>query len=346
VLFRSVISLNLTQSGSFYVSAPSTAFSVGVLAGTGSGAAATAVYFQQIAGPVNSLTQKSGGAATISGGLTINSDQGASVASSNVQASSGVGNIYTTNGGVNYTVAPTVGFAGPPTLNLVTNAGSGYTAAPTVVLTGGTLVSGTALASSNFTITMNQGKVVSVYLNTGTTATYSVPPTLSFSTGNATLAFPAGCWPAATANLGSNGQITSFTMTNAGFGYAAAPTVGVGTTTGTTAGGTFTTAATAPTARIALYNLTLNLFTPSTVAVAASDDAAIPTNRKMNNLSLAGNGIGLNLSNNLVLFGTSPLTLTASATAPGNVLNVGGNNLLFTWNGYAGTTTTYGATKT
>jgi hypothetical protein len=94
-----------------------------------------------------------------------------------------------------------------------------------------------------------------------------------------------------------------------------------------------------------LYNLILNLFTPSTVAVAASDDAAIPTNRKMNNLSLAGNGIGLNLSNNLVLFGTSPLTLTASATAPGNVLNLGGNNLLFTWNGYAGTTTTYGATK-
>jgi hypothetical protein len=349
VVFDSVTgtvrSLNLTQPGSGFSTAPAVTISKGLGDTTGTGAAATAVFFQQIAGPTNSLTQKSGGA-TITGGLTINSDQGASVASSDVQASSGVGAISTTNGGLNYTVAPLVGFAGPPALNLVTNSGSGYTAAPTVVVTGGTLVSGTALASSNFTITMNQGKVVSVHLNTATSATYSVPPTLSFSAGNATLAFPTGCWPTATANLGSNGQITSFTMTNSGFGYAAAPTVGVGTTSGTTAGGTFTTVATAPTARIALYSLTLNLFTPSTVAVVASDDATIPTNRKMNNLSLSGNGIGLNLANNLVLFGTSPMFLTASTNAPGNVLNLGGNNLLFTWNGYAGTTTTYGATKT
>ena len=339
-----VRSLNLTQPGSGFSTAPAVAISKGLGDTTGTSAAATAVYFQQIAGIANSSSQKSG-AASITGGLTINSDQGASAASTNVQASSGVGAISTTNGGLNYTVAPLVGFAGPPTLNLVTNAGSGYTAAPTVVVTGGTLVSGTALATTNFIVTMNQGKVVSVYLNTATTATYSVPPTLSFSTGNATLAFPAGCWPAATANLGSNGQITSFTMTNAGFGYAVAPTVGVGIVSPTTAGGTFTTAASAPTARIALYNLTLNFFTPAAAAVVSTDDATIPANRKMNNLSLSGAGIGLNLTNNLVLFGTAPLTLTASANAPGNVLNLGGNNLLFTWRDYAGTTSTYGATK-
>ena len=345
-----VRSLNLTQTGSGFSTAPAVTISKGLGDTTGTGAAATAVFFQQIAGPANSLTQKSGGA-TITGGLTINSDQGASVASTNVQASSGVGNISTSNGGVDYTVAPTVGFAGPPTLNLVTNVGSGYTAVPTVTVTGGTLVSGTALASTNFTVTVNQGKVVSVYLNTGTSATYSVPPTLSLSAGNATIAFPAGCWPTATANLGSNGQITSFTITNAGFGYAAAPTVGIGSTTtpasnsGTALGGTFVTPATAPTARIALYNLTLNLFTPSTVAVVASDDAAIPSNRKMNNLSLSGNGIGLNLTNNLVLFGTSPFGLTGSASTPGNVLNLGGNNLLFTWNGYAGAFSSFGTTN-
>ena len=339
-----VRSLNLTQPGSGFSTAPAIAISRGLGDTTGTSAAATAVLFQQIAGIANSSSQKSG-AASITGGLTINSDQGASAASSDVQASSGVGAISTTNGGLNYTVAPLVGFAGPPTLNLVTNAGSGYTAAPTVVLTGGTLVSGTALATTNFIVTMNQGKVVSVYLNTATTATYSVPPTLSFSTGNATLAFPAGCWPAATANIGSNGQITSFTMTNAGFGYAVAPTVGVGIVSPTTAGGTFTTAASAPTARIALYNLTLNFFAPAAAAVVSTDDATIPANRKMNNLSLSGAGIGLNLTNNLVLFGTAPLTLTPSANAPGNVLNLGGNNLLFTWRDYAGTTSTYGATK-
>ena len=345
-----VRSLNLTQTGSGFSTTPAVTISKGLADITGTSAAATAVFFQQIAGPANSLTQKSGGAATITGGLTINSDQGASVASTNVQASSGVGAISTSNGGVNYTVAPTVGFAGPPTLNLVTSVGSGYAAAPTVVLTGGTLVSGTALAATNFTVTVNQGKVVSVYLNTGTSATYSVPPTLSLSAGNATIAFPTGCWPTATANLGSNGQITSFTITNSGFGYAAAPTVGIGSTTtnsGTALGGTFITAATAPTARIALYNLTLNWFAPAVAAVVASDDAAIPTNRKMNVLSLSGNGIGLNLTNNLVIFGSgfTPLSLTASASTPGNVLNLGGNNLLFTWIGYAGTTTTYGANK-
>jgi hypothetical protein len=340
-----VRSLNLTQTGSGFSTAPAVAISRGLGDITGVSAAATAVYFQQIAGLANSSSQKSG-AASITGGLTINSDQGASVASSDVQASSGVGAISTTNGGLNYTVAPLVGFAGPPTLNLVTNAGSGYIAAPTVVVTGGTLVSGTALATTNFIVTMNQGKVVSVYLNTFTSATYSVPPTLTFSAGNATLAFPAGCWPAATANIGSNGQITSFTMTNAGFGYAAAPTVGVGTTTATTAGGTFTTAASAPSARIALYNLTLNFFAPAAAAEVSTDDATIPANRKMNNLSLSGAGIGLNLSNNLVLFGTAPLTLTASANAPGNVLNLGGNNLVFTWRDYAGALSTYGATKT
>lgn len=341
-----VRSLNLTQAGYGFSTVPAIAISKGLGDTTGTGAVATAVIFQQIAGPPSASTSKSGGAATITGGLTINSDQGASIASTDVQASSGVGNIFTTNGGLNYTVAPLVGFAGPPTLNLVTNAGSGYTAAPTIIFTGGTLVSGTALATTNFTVTMNQGKVVSVYLNTATTATYSVPPTLAFSTGNATLAFPVGCWPAATANIGSNGQLTSFTMTNAGYGYAAAPIVGVGTTTATVPGGTFTTAATAPTARIALYNLTLNFFGPAVAAVVSADDAAIPANRKMNNLSLSGNGNGLNLTNNLTLFGTAPLTLNASASLPGNILDLGGNNLLFTWNGYAGTSSTFGDTKT
>ena len=345
-----VRSLNLTQAGSGFSTAPPVAISKGLGDTTGINAAATAVFFQQIIGPANSIVQKSGGAATITGGLTINNDQGASIASTNVQASSGVGNISTTNGGLNYTVAPLVGFAGPPALNLVTNSGSLYTAAPTVVVTGGTLVSGTALATANFTITMNQGKVVSVHLNTGTSATYSVPPTLAFSAGNATLDFPAGCWPTATANIGSNGQLTSFTMTNSGYGYAAAPTVGVGSTTtnsGTLVGGNFTTPATAPTARIALYNLTLGMYAPTVAAVVATDDVTIPSNRKLNSLSLSTSGMGLNLTNNLTLIGTFPLSLTASASAPGNILDLGGYNLLCTWNAYAGTTaSTFGATNT
>ena len=339
----SVRSLNIVQRGTGYSSTPAVAFSRGDSSTLGSGAAATAVVFTSIAGPANSLFQKSGGAATITGGLTINSDQGASVlAPTNEQASSGVGNVYATSGGVNYTVAPQVGFSLPTALNLITNPGSGYTAAPTITVTGGNLVSGTALTSSNFTITVNNGTIESVYL-TGGSATYSTLPTLTI-TGNATLAFPANCLPAATANIGANGQLVSFTMTNAGFGYVAAPTVGVGTTSGTVTGGTYTTAVSGLTARVGLYNFTTGLYAPTTVAVPQGEDAAIPANRKLNVLSLSGNAKGMNITSNLIIYGSafSPLSLSSSDNGDGNVLNLGGNNLLFTWNGYGGTSSSFG----
>lgn len=344
---QTVRSLALTNAGSGYSSAPSIAFTVGVNLGTGSGLAATVVYIQQVAGATNSLFQKSGGAATISGGLTINSDQGTSTATADAQASSGVGAISTTNGGVNYTVAPQLAFSGPTALNLVTSGGSGYTSLPTVTATGGTQTATNTYTSSDFTVTVSQGRVVSVYL-TGT-RTYITPPTLTLTGGGgtgATIAFPANCWPSATAVIGSNRQITNFTVTNPGFGYVAAPTVAIGTTTATSAGGTFTTVATAPTSRIGLYNLTLNLTAPATTAVVNTEDAAIPSNRKLNALSLSTSGLGLNLTNNLTLFGSStPLTLTGSASATGNVLNLGGNNLFFSWNGYTGTTPSFGSSN-
>ncbi|WP_396159144.1 GEVED domain-containing protein, partial [Flavobacterium sp.] len=335
-----VRSLNITNAGSGYSSAPSVAFSVGVAAGAGSGAAATAVVFQQIAGAASHTMQKSGGAATISGGLTINSDQGAS-SSGFEQSSSGVGAVSTAGGGVNYTAAPAVGFTLPTALNLVTNPGTvgEYAAAPTITVSGGTLVSGTGITSASFTITVNNGVVESVYLSTPGTSTYSVLPTLAFSSGTATLAFPTGCLAEADAFIGSNGQITDFTIKKAGFGYVAAPTVGLG-------GGTFTTAATTPAARIGLYNLTTNFFAPATAAVVNPDDAAIPSNRKINTLTLAGNGLGQNLSSDLILYGTTPLALNASGNGTGNILDMGGNTITCTWNGFGGLTSTFGATNT
>jgi hypothetical protein len=326
-----VRSLNITNAGNGYASLPS----ITLNGGAGTGAAASAVVFGSVSGSANSLTQKSG-ISTITGGININSTQSAT-------AFSGVGGITTTNGGVNYTVAPTLGFSGPTAINLVVTGGSGYTGAtpPTITVTGGTLISGAVLTSANFTITVNRGKVVSVYLSGGT-ATYSVPPTLAFTGGTggsgATLAFPAGCWPAATAVIGTNGQITNFTVTNAGYGYVVAPTVGIGTTSGTAAGGTFTTVATTPTCRIGLYNLSIGFFTPATNNITPSaDDAVIPTNRKINSLTLAS---FLNLSNDLELFGSAPFTLTSG------VINMGTKNLLFSWNGYAGATGTTAANVT
>jgi hypothetical protein len=325
-----VRSVEITNPGAGYSSSTAPVFVLS--GGGGTSAAGAATIFQSIAGAANSLIQKSG-SATISGGLPINSNQSAS-------AYSGVGGITTTNGGVNYTVAPLVGFAGPTAINLVTAGGSGYTSAPTITVTGGTLVSAAAtpLVTANFTITVNQGKVVSVYLNAATTVQYSVPPTLAFTGGagtGATLAFPAGCWPAATATLGTNGQITNFNITNAGFGYTLAPSVGVGTTTATAAGGTFTTVATAPTCRIALYNLTINNFAPSTSNVPNTDDAVFPTNRKMNVITLGSTTpvIGnINLASGLELFSTAPLVLNAGT------LNMGGTNLFCSNPAYLGQT--------
>jgi hypothetical protein len=326
-----VRSLNITNAGNGYASLPT----ITLNGGSGTGAAASAVVFSSVSGSANSLTQKSG-ISTITGGININSTQSAT-------AFSGVGGITTTNGGVNYTVAPTVGFSGPTAINLVVTGGSGYTGAtpPTITVTGGTLISGAVLTSSNFTITVNRGKVVSVYLSGGT-ATYSVPPTLAFTGGTggsgATLAFPAGCWPAATAVIGTNGQITNFTVTNAGYGYVVAPTVGIGTTSGTAAGGTFTTVATTPTCRIGLYNLSIGFFAPATNNITPSaDDAVIPTIRKINSLTLAS---FLNLSNDLELFGSAPFTLTSG------VINMGTKNLLFSWNGYVGNAGTTAANVT
>ncbi|MBM3164207.1 MAG: T9SS type A sorting domain-containing protein [Bacteroidetes bacterium] len=341
---QTVRSLTMTNAGSGWNSAtaPALVFSHGVTGATGTLPAATPVVLYSPQGGTVVRLQKSGIAA-ITGGVTINSDQGASIASADPQASSGVGSIYTTNGGLNYTTAPQVGFTGPTALNLVTNQGSGYTVAPTVTVVGGTIAStGT---TPTFTVTMAQGKVVSVYL-TGGTQTYSVPPTISLSAGNATIAWPANCWPAATANIGSNGQITSFTVTNAGYGYVAPPTVGLGATSGTAAGGTFTTVATTPIARVALYNLTIANYLPTTTLVTQADVAnVIPPNRKIHTLTLGTGGLGLSLANNLTCFGSLPLSFTASPNGIGNVLALNGNTITTTWNTYTGLTSTFGASN-
>ncbi|MFM7728786.1 MAG: hypothetical protein ACKO7B_18955, partial [Flavobacteriales bacterium] len=169
-----VRSLNITQAGDGYIQGtgtnPTLVFSQGL---SGAGTLPSGVVLVpgvQSHGAAASQIQKSA-IASISGTLPINSDGGASALSVDPQSSAGVNAVFCTSAGTNYTVAPLVGFSPPLALNLVTNPGSGYTAAPTITVTGGTLVAGTALSSANFTITVNQGKVVSVYCAV-TTAQY------------------------------------------------------------------------------------------------------------------------------------------------------------------------------
>lgn len=349
-----VRSLNLVTSGSGYTSSAQPAIVI-VPNTAGSGAAASAVVLYSLQGRAAAGLMQKSPVASITGGMSFNSDGGASLLSADPQASAGISSVYTTAGGTNYTVAPVVGFAGPHTLNLVTNPGSGYTTAPTITVTGGNLVSGTALTSANFTITTNRGKVVSIYLNTGTTACYSTPPTLTISAPGAgttaTAAFPAGSWPAATANIDANGQLT-FTVTNAGFGYQTTPTVGIGATSGTANGGTFTQAATTPVAIVGAYSLTLNFFSPASVNETQLDDASIiPANRKLSVLSINGNSNGMKLNGNLTLFGSAPFAIVSSGSTTtstlgftGNKLDLNGYNLFCSWNGYAGTTSAFNPT--
>ena len=311
------ITINNTGNG-YHSQAPSTPGLSIINTGSGTGAAASVVLFTKVDGLPTATTQKSA-IATITGGLNINSTQGAS-------QFSGVGNVSATSGGVNYTVPPTVGFAGPTALNLVTASGSGYTAAPTVAVSGGTLISGAALVTSNFTVVVAGGKVVSVYLNAGSTSCYSVPPALSFSGGGgsgATLEFPALSWPSATAIIGNNRQVVNFQMNNAGYGYTVAPNAGVGTT------GTFTTVAQTLSTRIATYNLVYGLLVPASSNIIFTEGVEIPASRRFNAFSI-NSALGATFNGNIDLIGAAPITLTSGK------VNFGSNTLSFLNPAYAG----------
>jgi hypothetical protein len=340
-----VRAINVAQAGSGYSTAAPGLVIVADQTAAPTAAAATVVLFQNIFGPANSVARRSPGT-TITGGLTINSNSTASALSSNnPQALSGVDFVYTTNGGnYNNTSTPNVGFTLPNNLNLVTNGGSGCTT-PVVTVTGGTLISGTALLPAAFNLTWSNGSVVSVYCGTPGSATYSVAPTIAVTgcTTAPTLAWPVSCLPTATVNMSANGMIQSFTITNKGYGYNAAPTVGLSIPTpGPTA------TPTTPVARLGLYNYTIAVNAPTTSASAAvAEDAFIPSNRTINALSLSTNAAGLNVTGgNLTLIGSTPLSLTA--TTAGNILDLGGNTVLFPWNQYGGLSGTYnnaGGTK-
>lgn len=299
-----VRSITITNPGEGYRTAPTVTLTGG---GYTTAATAVAALYQVFNYGTNSLGQKSA-IASITGGLSIKSDQA-------------VGSVWVTNGGVGYTAAPTVGFSLPTGyLNLVTAGGSGYASVPTVTLNGG---GGTGAVA---TAVVTRGQVTSINITTAGTGYTSLPTiTITSATGTGAAAeFPAGCLPAATANIDAAlGMITSFTVTNGGFGYTAAPTV-------TLTGGTYTTAASGATSRLGLYNLTLSYFTPATSNPVHTESDFVPANRRINSLTFGSTAVGMNLTGNLELYGSSPLTLYGD-------MNMGGNTLSFSHPTYTGT---------
>jgi hypothetical protein len=324
-------SITLTSPGSGYSIVPILTFSnTGTTPSTTP--AATVVYSPQLVGTsITASLFTKGNSATISGGIAINSDQGVSTTGGTM---SGVGAVSlttttTTGAGVNYTVAPQVGFGFPTGINLVTNGGT-YTVAPTgVSITGGTKVTGAT--DPTFTITSNRGKVVSVYIGSSGSG-WLTPPTLAFTGGTGsggTLAFPSGCLATADVVLGTNRQVANFTVTNPGFGYVSAPTVLM-------AGGTFTTVAsvTAPVARLALYSLTYGYFVPATTNIINVEGVEVPANRKMNILTMSSPGFGAKFNSKIELIQSTPLSLSYGK------IDMNGDTLLFSNSVYTGTATT------
>jgi hypothetical protein len=320
-----VRSAAITSAGSGYSNgSPSIVISPSTTLPTTAAAIAT-LGLPAVAGAANTTVQKNAGV-TITGAMSINCNQGISVPTS-------------ATGGF-YAVAPGVAVSGPTGIPLnITSTATTYTGAPSAIaITGGTLIAGaTAYALADFAYVVANGRLLSVTL-TSNAAKYSTPPT-SFSLtiaggAAATFAFPAGSFAQVTAVLNTAGQLTNFNVVAPGFGYIAAPTVALATANAAA----FETAAGAPTARVGLYNLTLNNFTATavngitnnTVSTFAQHNEGtnlagfIPTNRRVNILTVAG-GLGLVLAGNLNL----PQTGGTSLVLTSGIVDLGGNTLIY-----------------
>ncbi len=287
---------------------------------TGSGAVASALRIAGFTAGTAALIQK---------------QAGGTIGSPVIASTQGVGGVTTGTDLGFYLAAPTVGVGGPSGINFVTAQGSGYTATPTVTFTGGTLVSGT----NTFNVVVANGKVLAITLTTS--ALYSVPPTGFSITGGsgsgATAALPANCWAQITASLAANGQINSYTVTQPGFGYTAAPTLALSTA------GAGERTATTPTCVANVFNLTCSNFTPVTIngvtptllnaphVESGNLAGCIPANRRINVLTTGAGGQGITFgTGNITLYAASALTLTSGA------INLNGNTLIFENPGYTG----------
>lgn len=158
------------------------------------------------------------------------------------------------NGGANYTLAPTVsitggggtGATGIATLKIskinVVTGGSGYLVAPTM-----TINTATGFTGSGATATTTLGVATVTIVNGG--AGYTAAPTVTFSMPQA-----AGGVQAKGTAVVSGGKVTGITITTAGSGYLGAPVVTIGAPTGaggvrataTTTGGVATVTLTSP----------------------------------------------------------------------------------------------------
>jgi FtsP/CotA-like multicopper oxidase with cupredoxin domain len=210
-------SINLTNGGSGYASAPTATFT----GGGGSGAAASLTF---AGANVNSLTLTNGGSGYTSAPIVSFIGGGGAGATATAAIRASVQRVTVTNGGSGYNRPPNVSFTGGGgtgasatatisggrvTAVTITNGGTGYTSAPSVRFTGGGGNNAAATATIN-------GVVTSLLLTNGGKG-YTSNPTVSFIS-------TTGSGAAATATY-LPGYVASLILTNPGTGYTSAPTI-------------------------------------------------------------------------------------------------------------------------
>ena len=184
----------------------------------------------------------------------------------------GVGQVTVVNGGLGYTVAPTVTFnpangatavanisGGRVTSVTVTNTGTGFINPPLVEFTGGN--GGGATANALLT-KAGTASVLSITVDTPG-AGYTSTPTVVIAGGNPTT--PA----TATASINGSGAVTAVTIVNPGSGYTSQPTI-------TLVGGGATTDATA-TAK--MYVPQGRIYSPASSGIYSNWNTVLPGNR-------------------------------------------------------------------
>lgn len=139
---------------------------------------------------------------------------------------SSLGHVVVTNGGVGYSIAPTITF-NPPGATAVANvadgkitsitvtSGGSYVNPPVVEITGG---NGGGAAASAVLTQIGSASIQSISINDPGTG-YTTTPTVVIAGGNAQVEATA------TATVDGAGQVTAITIVNPGSGYTSQPTI-------------------------------------------------------------------------------------------------------------------------
>jgi hypothetical protein len=322
-----VASLNLTNGGSGYTTAPT----VTISGGGGTGATANSTISGGAAA-VTITNQGSGYNAAPAVNFSAPTGTGGTTAAGTANVTNGVTSYTVTAGGAGYSSTPTVTVAAPPSgttataaahlttgvtsINL-TNGGTGYTSAPIVVYS-----TGTGAATAN----LSQG--VGSYTLTSSGAGYASTPTVTV-TGDGT---------GATATATFSASVQTVNLTAGGSGYQTAPTVAFSGAGGATA----TAAIAGPVSSLTLTGAGAGYTSAPTVTISAPASGTTATATPTMSIVTSVSGVTfINHGSYNTLFGIDSPTVTFSCSGTGCVQNTQAQGTVVT----SSSTSTCGASQ-